>query len=41
VIGSYLSNYGKVILGLIVLIVAVKAYISFYRGKTTDIEGKK
>lgn len=29
VIGDYLSNYGKVILGIIVLLIAVKAYFSY------------
>lgn len=31
IIGEYLSNYGKVILGLIVLFVGVKAYFSYRR----------
>lgn len=40
VIGGYLSNYGKLILALIVLFVAVKAYIRRYH-QSTEPEEKK
>ncbi|MEX2477752.1 MAG: DedA family protein [Gracilimonas sp.] len=40
VIGEYLSNYGKVILGLIVLFIAVKAYF-WYNSKKTSAKDRK
>lgn len=39
IIGEYLSNYGKVILLLIVVVVSVKLYFEFYRkGRSEDSE---
>jgi membrane protein DedA with SNARE-associated domain len=39
IIGEYLSNYGKVILLLIVVVVSVKLYFEFYRkGRSGDSE---
>lgn len=41
VIGDYLSNYGKIILALIVLLVAVKAYFSYSSGNASSKDGKE
>ena len=39
IIGEYLSNYGKVILLLIVVVISVKLYFEFYRkGRNEDSE---
>ncbi len=40
VIGEYLSNYGKIILALIVLLVAIKAYFS-YSGRKRAVKEEK
>ncbi len=39
VIGNYLSNYGKIILGLIALVVVVRLLYLYSRKKKTDSEG--
>lgn len=41
VIGEYLSNYGKAILGLIVLFIAGKAYFSYLRKNSPHKERKE
>jgi len=41
IIGQYLSNYGKVIIGLIVLFIAGKAYFSYMRKNSHSNEQKE
>lgn len=41
VIGGYLSNYGMIILGLIVLFIAMKAYFSYSTRKPPVKDGKE
>lgn len=41
IIGEYLSNYGKIILGLIILLIAGKAYFSYSKKKYPAKEQKE